>query len=152
MKVEIWSDIMCPFCYIGKKNFEKALLELSFKNHIEVEWKSFQLDPTLDPSETITTNEYFKSKKGASAEQAMQMTSQVTSMGKSSGINFNFETALITNTYKAHQLLHLGKKYDKSNEMEERLFKAHFIEGKNIGDFIVLTEIGQSLGISQEKI
>jgi len=152
MKVEIWSDIMCPFCYIGKKNFEKAVQELPFKDQIEIEWKSFQLDPTLDSSETMTTNEYFKNKKGVSVEQAKQMTAQVAVMGKASGIDFNFENALITNTYKAHQLLHLAKKYSKTNEVKEELFKAHFIDGKNVGNFNILTEIAQSVGISDTEI
>ena len=152
MKVEIWSDIMCPFCYIGKKNFEKAVQELPFKDQIEIEWKSFQLDPTLDSSETMTTNEYFRNKKGVSVEQAKQMTAQVAVMGKASGIDFNFENAFITNTYKAHQLLHLAKKYSKTNEVKEELFKAHFIEGKNVGNDNVLTEIAQSVGISDTDI
>ena len=68
MKIEIWSDVMCPFCYIGKHNFENALEKLPFKDEMEVEWKSFQLDPTLDASKTINTIEYFEEKKGASAD------------------------------------------------------------------------------------
>lgn len=151
MKVEIWSDVMCPFCYIGKNNFEKALEKLPFKDEIEVEWKSFQLDPTLNPGETKTTFEYFKEKKGVSEPQAKQMTEQVSKMGSIAGIHFNFDKAIITNTFSAHKLLHLAKKYDKANEMEEALFIAHFIDGKNVGDISILVDIAGSLGINTDE-
>jgi len=151
MKIEIWSDVMCPFCYIGKNNFEQALQKLPFKDQVEVEWKSFQLDPTLNTGETKNTLSYFREKKGFPETQAAQMISQVTQMGKGAGIDFNFETALITNTFPAHKLLHLSKKYNKSNEMEEALFIAHFIDGKNVGDVDTLAEIAESLGIDKEE-
>ncbi len=151
MKVEIWSDVMCPFCYIGKNNFEKALEKLPFKNDVEVEWKSFQLDPTLDPKETQNTIQYFKEKKGFPEAQAAQMISQVAQIGKEAGIDFNFEKALITNTFNAHRLLHLAKKHNKSNEMEEALFIAHFIDGKNVADPEVLITLAESLGIETKE-
>ncbi|AZA83620.1 disulfide bond formation protein DsbA [Chryseobacterium lactis] len=151
MKIEIWSDVMCPFCYIGKNNFEQALEKLPFKDQVEVEWKSFQLDPTLDPKVTQNTIEYFREKKGVAEAQAAQMLTQVTQMGKGAGIDFNFEKALITNTFSAHKLLHLAKKHNKSNEMEEALFIAHFIDGKNVADPEVLISLATDLGIDQEE-
>lgn len=151
MKIEIWSDVMCPFCYIGKHNFEQALEKLPFKNEIEVEWKSFQLDPSLDAAKPQNTIEYFKEKKGFPADQASQMIGQVTQMGKSAGIDFNFEKALIINTFTAHKLLHLAKKHGKSTEMEEALFKAHFIDGKNVGDIEELISLAENLGIGTDE-
>lgn len=151
MKIEIWSDVMCPFCYIGKNNFEQALNKLPFKDEVEVEWKSFQLDPTLDPNKTQDTIQYFREKKGVAEAQAAQMLGQVTQMGKGAGIDFNFEKTLITNTFSAHKLLHLAKKHNKSNEMEEALFIAHFIDGKNVGDVEVLVALAESLGIDREE-
>ncbi|NML68603.1 DsbA family oxidoreductase [Chryseobacterium sp. RP-3-3] len=151
MKIEIWSDVMCPFCYIGKNNFEQALEKLSFKNEIEVEWKSFQLDPTLDATQPQNTIEYFKEKKGFPADQASQMIGQVAQMGKGAGIDFNFEKALIINTFSAHKLLHLAKKYGKANEMEETLFKAHFIDGKNVGDIDELVAIAENSGMDKDE-
>jgi predicted DsbA family dithiol-disulfide isomerase len=151
MKIEIWSDLMCPFCYIGKNNFEQALAKLPFKDEVEVEWKSFQLDPTLDPKETKNTIEYFKEKKGFPEAQAQQMIGQVAQMGKGAGIDFNFEKALITNTFSAHKLLHLAKKYNKANEMEEALFIAHFIDGKNVGDIDTLVSLAETLSIDKEE-
>lgn len=152
MKIEIWSDVMCPFCYIGKKNFEQALEKLPFKNEVEVEWKSFQLDPTLALAETRTTAEYFREKKGFPEEQAKQMTAQVVQMGKASGIDFNFEKALITNTFPAHKILHLAKKHGKSSEMEEELFKAHFLNGENVGSIEVLSNLAEKLGINKDEV
>ncbi|SEM84616.1 Predicted dithiol-disulfide isomerase, DsbA family [Chryseobacterium taichungense] len=149
MKIEIWSDVMCPFCYIGKNNFEKALEKLPFKDEVEVEWKSFQLDPTLHPDETKTTFEYFKEKKGVPETQARQMIGQVSQMGKNSGIEFNFENAIITNTFSAHKLLHLAKKYNIADKMEEALFIAHFIDGKNVGNIDTLIALAESLGIDK---
>ncbi|MCU7616624.1 DsbA family oxidoreductase [Chryseobacterium sp. PBS4-4] len=150
MKIEIWSDVMCPFCYIGKKNFEQALENVAFKNEVEVEWKSFQLDPTLELTETKTTAEYFREKKGFPEEQAKQMTAQVVQMGKASGIDFNFEKALITNTFPAHKLLHLAKKHNKASEMEEELFKAHFLNGENLGSIKFLSNLAEKLGINKD--
>lgn len=152
MKIEIWSDVMCPFCYIGKKNFERALSELSFKDKIDVEWKSFQLDPSLDTGVATTTAKYFRDKKGLLEEQAKQMTTQVTEMGKSVGIDFNFEKAILTNTFPAHKLIHLAKKNNLDAEMEEELFKAHFLEGKNIGDTETLIKLGKNLGLKSDDI
>ncbi|MFP3831363.1 DsbA family protein [Chryseobacterium sp. SIMBA_028] len=151
MKIEIWSDVMCPFCYIGKNNFEQALEKLPFKGEVEVEWKSFQLDPTLDSNKTQNTIQYFREKKGVPESQATQMLTQVTQMGKGAGIDFDFEKALITNTFNAHKLLHLAKKYNKSNEMEEALFIAHFIDGQNVGDTEVLVSLAEKLGIDKDE-
>ncbi|UKB77477.1 DsbA family oxidoreductase [Chryseobacterium sp. MEBOG07] len=151
MKIEIWSDVMCPFCYIGKNNFEQALNKLPFKDKVEIEWKSFQLDPTLDPQKTQDTIQYFREKKGVPEAQATQMLGQVSQMGKDAGINFDFGKTLITNTFSAHKLLHLAKKHNKSNEMEEALFIAHFIDGKNVGDIEVLVSLAESLGIGTEE-
>lgn len=151
MKIEIWSDVMCPFCYIGKNNFEQALEKLPFKDQVEVEWKSFQLDPTLDANKPQTTIQYFEEKKGVPESQAKQMLAQVAQMGKGVGINFDFEKALIVNTFTAHKLLHLAKKHNKSNEMEEALFIAHFIDGKNVGDPEVLVSLAENMGIDTEE-
>ncbi len=142
---------MCPFCYIGKKNFEKALEHLPFRDEVEVEWKSYQLDPSLDPDQTINTFAYFREKKGIVEAQADGMLNQVTDMGKNAGIDFRFDTTLITNTYPAHRILHLSKKYGKSGEMEEALFRAHFTDGKNVADPQVLVSLAKAAGISENE-
>lgn len=151
MKIEIWSDVMCPFCYIGKHNFENALEKLPFKDKVEVEWKSFQLDPTLEQGNAISTAQYFKDKKGFQEPQAQQMMNHVAEAGKAAGLEFNFSKALITNTFSAHKLLHLAKKYKKANEMEELLFKAHFTEGKDVSDVNVLINLASALELNEEE-
>jgi predicted DsbA family dithiol-disulfide isomerase len=95
--------------------------------------------------------EYFREKKGFPEAQAQQMIGQVLQMGKGAGIDFNFEKALITNTFSAHKLLHLAKKHNKTTEMEEALFIAHFIDGKNVGDLETLIALAESLNIDKEE-
>lgn len=151
MKIEIWSDVMCPFCYIGKNNFEKALESLPFKDQVQVEWKSYQLDPTLDPGKTVSTPAYFREKKGFPEAQASRMLAQVTEMGRSAGIDFRFDRTLITNTLPAHRILHAAKKNGKSTEMEVALFRAHFTDGKNVADPEVLVSLAASLGIGTDE-
>ena len=153
MEVTIWSDVMCPFCYIGKKNFEKALENLPFKDDVTVNWKSFQLDPTLeDISGNYTTKQYLMDKRGLAEAQIDQMQSRIAEMGKQVGIDFTKTSPIAANTLKAHQLLHLSKKYGKQNDAEELLFKAHFEEGVNIADKNVLIKIGNELGIATQEI
>ncbi len=150
LKIQIWSDVMCPFCYIGKKNFEKALTNLSFKESVEVEWKSFQLDPTLTSNPTYTSD-YLVQKKGFTKEQGQQMSTQVANTGKQAGIDFRFDKAQIVNTFTAHRLLHLSKKHGVSNDMEELLFEAHFTNGDNIADADVLVALAEKLGIDAKE-
>ncbi len=152
MKVEIWSDVVCPFCYIGKHHFEKAVESLPTDIEIEVEWKSFELDPYAqmdyeDDLYTLLANKYGQTREWAvnSAEQMKQKGSQI-------GLEFNFNNAIPTNTFDAHRLLHLTKSKGKQIEAEEALFIAHFKDGKHIGDHNVLMEVGQKLGIYKEEI
>ena len=153
MKVQIWSDVMCPFCYIGKKNFEKALAQLPFADAIEVEWKSFQLDPTLqETSGTLTTKQYLMNKRGLSEAQLDQMMGGMLQMGKQAGIDFEKGNPIVANTMKAHQLLHVAKKHNVQNEMEELLFQSHFINSENVADETVLIALGNQLGIDSEEI
>jgi len=152
MKVQIWSDVMCPFCYIGKKNFEAAVAKLPFKEAIEVEWRSYQLDPTLDKeAQGITINEYLVQRKGLPMSNIEQMQQQVKEMGKNVGIDFQQEKAIVVNTLTAHRLIHFAQEHGKGNEMEEALFKAHFTEAKNVADVQELVQIAASLGLDAQK-
>src|SRR5689334_6031686 len=100
MKVEIWSDIMCPFCYIGKRNFEAALSQLPDKENIQVEWKSFQLDPTIpaNPNHEENIYQYLATRKGISYEQSVGMHQQVGKMAEDAGLKYNFEKMLVANS------------------------------------------------------
>lgn len=153
MKIQIWSDIMCPYCFIGKKNFENALANLSFKDEIEIEWKSFQLDPTLsETSGEFTTKQYLMVKKGFSEVQYNQMQERLNQMGKAVGIDFSQASPIAANTLKAHKLLHLAKQFGKQDELKELLLKAHFEKGLNVADSNVLIDLGNAIGIDSEAV
>ena len=152
MKVEIWSDVMCPFCYIGKRKFENALSKFPYKDKIEVIWKSFQLDPTTITNPKLNTIDYLAEKKGWSKHQAQETTDYVTNMARQVGLEFNFDKAVVANSLDAHRLLHLAKKYGKQNEVEEKLFRAYFTDGKNTADHFTLLQIGKELNIEEAEI
>lgn len=152
MKVDIWSDIRCPFCYVGKKNFEKALEQFPDHDKIEVTWHSFQLDPHLVTQPNKNSLDYFSEAKGVSADQAKAMYENVYKAGKAAGIDFNFDHQKVANSYRAHLLLKLAAEKKLANEAEEALFKAQLIEGKNIDDEATLIEIGKSISLSEDEI
>lgn len=152
MNVEIWSDVMCPFCYIGKRKFENALAKFPHKENIHIIWKSFQLDPTTVTDPSLNTIDNLAEKKGWSKQQAQETTAQVTSIAKQVGLDFHFEKAVVANSFDAHRLSHLAKKYSKQNDLEEKLFLAYFTEGKNTADHSTLLQIGKDLGIPEQEI
>lgn len=152
MKIQVWSDIMCPFCYIAKKNFEKALENAPFKNEVEVVWKSFQLDPDLEErSGTVSISEYLMKRKGFSKPHLEQFQRQLKEMGEAAGVTFNQDITIAAETFTAHKLLHLAKEYHKADEMEEALFEAHFVNGKNIADVDFLVSLAEQIGLDKEK-
>lgn len=152
MKIEIWSDVMCPFCYIGKRHFEEALSKFSDKEHIDIEWKSFQLDPTMPNVAEESQEDYLVKRKGMSRDQVQGMLQNVTAMAKEAGLDFNFDQSIMVNSQKAHQLIQFAKSKGLGNEIEERLFKAYFTEGKNVADEITLTELGIEIGLDENEL
>lgn len=152
MKVEIWSDIVCPFCYIGKRKFEHAMNAFPHKEHIEIEWRSFQLDPEMQPSKGMSVHQYLAERKGVSAAQGKAMNDQMTKMASEVGLEYHFDKAIITNTLNAHRLLHFAKNKGKQQETKEKLFAAYYTEGKDIGDAAVLMAIGESVGLDSAEI
>ena len=152
MKVEIWSDVMCPFCYIGKRRFEDALKNSEHKDEIQVEWKSFQLNPDMvtDPSTNI--NQYLADAKGWTLDYARQMNNHVTEMAAEVGLTYHMETAIVANSFNAHQFTHLAKKHGLGDAAEEALFKAYFTDSKNIDDINTLVDLGTSLGLEEAEI
>lgn len=154
MKVEIWSDIMCPFCYIGKRNFEAALNQFENKNDVEVVWKSYQLDPGIvqDKNRKVSVYEYLAERKGMSLEQSKQMHQHVVNMANNAGLDYHFEKAIVANSFDAHRLIQKAKEKNLGDEAEEKLFSAYFIEGKDCGDRAVLKELGKSIGMEEADI
>ncbi|MEP6262790.1 MAG: DsbA family oxidoreductase [Gillisia sp.] len=147
MEIKIWSDVRCPFCYIGKRKFEAALENFPHKEEVNVVWKSFQLDPNLKTDTNTSTLDYFVKTKGVSVDQARQMFSGAANMAREVGLNFNLEASVPANSFKAHRLIQMAKTKDLGNEIEEALFKAHFEEAKNIDDAEVLLQVATSIGM-----
>ena len=151
MKIEIWSDIVCPFCYIGKRRFEEALAEFEGKGKVDVEWKSFLLDPNAETSNEKKIYEVLAEKKGWTIDYAKKANAHVTQLAKEVGLTFDFDRVIPANSFLAHRLTHLAAKHDLQDLAEEQLFKAYFTEGKNIDDKEVLTLIGINIGNTRER-
>jgi len=153
MQVEIWSDFICPFCYIGKRKFEMALEQFSKKSSVQVIWKSFQLDPDI-PHDTTTINvyDYLAKRKGMSREQSVAAHVNVTEMAKQVGLTYRFDKAIVTHTFDAHRLSHFAKEKGLQEAVEEKLFAAYFTEGKNLSDVQALAQIGASVGLDSKDV
>jgi predicted DsbA family dithiol-disulfide isomerase len=151
MTVDIWSDIRCPFCYIGKRNFENALEKFPEKEKVQVNWHSFQLDPKLETRPDLSTLDYFVQVKNVSAEQAQEMFSNVKKMAADTGLEMDPNSTVLANSFKAHLLLQLAKEKGLANDMKEELFKAHFSEAKNIDDEQSLIEIAVAAGLEEQE-
>lgn len=143
---------MCPFCYIGKRNFETALEQFSNKNGIEVEWKSFQLDPSLPEVQDSNYTDYLMVSKGLGRPQVEGMLNNVTQMAKGVGLEYDFDRAVMVNSFKAHRVLQLAKMRGLGDAAEERLFRAFFTEGRNIADDDTLLELGKEAGLNETEI
>jgi len=152
MKVEIWSDIMCPFCYIGKRKFEAALSRLDFKDQIEVEWKSFLLNPDMKTDPTQSTVEYLANVKNMSVGQVKQMMEQVVQMAEASGLHFDFDKTVVANTRRAHRLIQMAKAHLLGDMAEEVLFEAYFNRGKNMDDTETLVLLGEEIGLDPSEV
>ncbi|MCW3118958.1 MAG: disulfide bond formation protein DsbA [Chitinophagaceae bacterium] len=152
MKVEIWSDVMCPFCYIGKRKFEKALEQFTHKGEIEIRWRSFQLAPDLITDTTKDVYDYLAERKGWTRDYTKKVHHQLEVTAKEVGLDYDFDRAIPANSLKAHRFSHLAARYHVQDVAEERLFSAYFKEGKNIDDIATLVELGKELGIPAEEV
>lgn len=152
MKVEIWSDVVCPFCYIGKRKFEKALESFGPKDKVEVVWRSFQLDPDLKPVAGQSVHEYLGKRKGTTTAEGKKMNDYMADAAKEVGLTYDFDNAIINNTLDAHRLLHLAKEEQLQGQMKERLFAAYYTQGKNIGDHETLVQLAEEVGLEGAKV
>ncbi len=151
MKIEIWSDFACPFCYIGKKRFEAALNQFKHKDQVEVIYKAYQLNPNAPKYMSGSAYETFSKSHHMTIEQAKQRFEMISEHAKTVGLNFNYDRIQMTNTLDAHQLLKWANDHGKANLMMERLMAAYFTEGKNISDLNVLLEISADLGLDRKS-
>ena len=152
MKVDIWSDVRCPFCYIGKRKFETALAQFEHQDEVEVEWHSFELDPNAETVPDANPTQHLADKYGRPLEWAEEMQENVTLTAAEVGLDFNLQKSIVANSFDAHRLIQLAKSEGLGDEIEEVLFRAHFTDGKNIADHATLLEIGTSIGITELAI
>lgn len=154
MKVEVWSDIICPFCYIGKRNYENALKGFAHAEEVEIEWYSFQLDPTIPKisSKKENVNQYLAAKKGINYEKSVGMHHALVQTARAAGLEYHFDKAIVANSFDAHKMIQLAKTKGLGDETEERLFLAYFTEGKDYGDLEVLVGLGKEIGLEESEI
>ena len=152
MKIEIWSDVACPFCYIGKRKIEKAIEKFPQKDKIEIEWKSFLLNPEQVTQPTKSSQEYLAEVKGWSLEQTKEITANVANMAAQEGLEYHLDKTVVANTKKAHRLLHLAKTVGKGDEMKESLLKAYFTDSVNIDDNTALLSLAKEIGLEDNAV
>ena len=152
MKVEIWSDVMCPFCYIGKRRFEDALQQFAHKDEVEIEWKSFQLNPDMKTDPSVNISQYLADVKGWTLDYAQQMNANITQMAAEVGLTYDFDRAIVANSFNAHRFSHFAKQHVLGDAAEEQLFKAYFTLGKNTDDIETLADLGQEIGLNRDEV
>ncbi|MHB8690699.1 MAG: DsbA family oxidoreductase [Solirubrobacteraceae bacterium] len=152
MRVEIWSDIACPWCYIGKRRFEKALATFEHADDVMVTWRSFELDPRAPAEREGELAAHIAAKYGIPVEQAREAQRGLTATGAGEGIEFHFEQARSGNTLDGHRLVHLGAEHDLQDATKERLLRAYQSEGRLISDPETLVELGLDVGLPETEV
>lgn len=147
MKIEIWSDIACPFCYIGKRNLEAALQKFEHADEVEIEWRSFELDPQAPVESESDMTDLLAAKYGYSREQALAMNEQMSERARQAGLDFHMADIVPTNTLDAHRLIHLAARHGLQAQMKERLLHAYFTEGQHLGDTETLVRLASETGV-----
>jgi predicted DsbA family dithiol-disulfide isomerase len=148
VKIEIWSDVVCPWCYIGKRRLEQALSQFEHADEVEIFWRSFQLQPEARQGVAVPTLEYLAERFGP---QATQMTEHVAEVAKGDGLDLDFGKALTVNTFDAHRLLHLASELGIADAAKERLLHAHFTEGADLSDNDTLVALMKDAGADPDK-
>jgi predicted DsbA family dithiol-disulfide isomerase len=152
VRIDIWSDIACPWCYIGKRRLETALADFGHRDEVEIVYRSFQLDPSAPTVVTETAQQMLASRYGVSPAEAAQMQARVTELAAAEGMAWRHDETLHANTFDAHRLLHLAKQVGRQPELKEALLRANFVEARNLADHAVLREIAVGAGLPAERV
>jgi predicted DsbA family dithiol-disulfide isomerase len=152
MEVEIWSDINCPWCYIGKRRFESALAQFDHADEVNVTWRSFELDPSAPADTGGNSAEMLAEKYGLTPERAQEMEAHVTEVAAEDGLEYNLEISQLGNTFDGHRLVHLAQRHGLQDAMKERLLRARFTEGKLISDPEVLATCAVEVGLDADEV
>lgn len=152
MKIDIWSDVVCPWCYIGKRRLEAALGQFDGADEVEIEWHAFELDPTSPSSigEDMATR--LSSKYRISTQEAKSSMDHITQLAKEVGLDYHLDSAKMGNSFNAHKLIKLAGLSGLSGQMKERLLKAYFVESVDISDFATLKALGIEVGLDPSDI
>jgi predicted DsbA family dithiol-disulfide isomerase len=150
IKVDIWSDVQCPWCYIGKRKFEAAVA--GFDGEVDVEYHSFELAPDTPVDFEGTPKAYLAERKGISAAQADEMLARVTGIASGVGLDYDYDHVHQTNTIKAHELLHYAKSKGRQIDMKERLLKAYFVDGRHVGRIEDLADLAAEIGLDRAEV
>jgi len=150
IKVDIWSDVQCPWCYIGKRKFEAG--SAAFGGEVDVEYHSFELAPDTPVDFDGSPVDYLSQRKGIPVEQVAQMLANVTGIAASVGLDYDYEHVHQTNTIKAHELLHYAKARGRQLDMKERLLKAYFVDGRHVGRVEDLADLAAEIGLDRDEV
>lgn len=152
MKIEIWSDFVCPFCYIGKRYFEIALEQFEHKEDVDVAFRSFQLDPYAKKNTGMDIHQVLSSKHGIPYTKAKELNNQLKQKAKMVGLDYQFDTMIPTNSYDAHRLSYYAKEKGKMQEFNELIMKAHFTDSLDIGDHATLVRLASMIGLEVNEV
>lgn len=150
MRVDIWSDVVCPFCYIGKKRLEAAAQQAGIE--LEVHWHSFQLDPEAPVRQEVSNSERLAQKYGRTVAEVEEMQRNIAEMAKAEGIEFNWEGANSGNTFNAHRLIHLAQSKGLGNEAQEAFFYSYMTQGLAIGERETLEDVAARIGLNPVEV
>ena len=150
IKVDIWSDVQCPWCYIGKRKFEAGVAD--FDGEVEVEYHSFELAPDTPVDFDGTPVDYLSQRKGIPLDQVEQMLERVTGIAADVGLDYHYDDVHQTNTIKAHELLHYAKSQGRQIDMKERLLKAYFVDGRHVGRIEDLADLAAEIGLDRAEV
>lgn len=152
IEIEIWSDLMCPFCYIGKRKLETALQKFEFREKVRLNWKSYLLSPELVSDSTISIHEHLAKSKGWTLEYAKEMGDYVSNMAAETGLVYQMDKVKVANTFDAHRCIQFAKQKNRGNELEELFFRAYFSEGQNLADRNVLVKLANEAGLDEKEV
>lgn len=152
MKIEIWSDYVCPFCYIGKRELEKALKETGLEDKVEVSMKAYELDPNASSTENPPVKETLMKNKGLAEDEVENMFKGVTQRAKEVGLNYDFSKMTNANTKKAHQVAKFAEAQGKGAEVSEALLQAHFLENRSLNEETVLLDVAEQQGLDRKQV
>jgi predicted DsbA family dithiol-disulfide isomerase len=148
--VEVWSDVACPWCYIGKRRFERALAGFDAAADVDVTWRSYQLDPSIPRGSRLAHDKMLAEKYGVSADQVRAMNDRVVGLAAAEGLDYHFERYVMVNTLDAHRMSHLARSQGLGPEMHERLFHAQFVEGAVLDDPDTLVRLATEVGVDED--